>query len=287
MHMLQLTSLQAQSADSYCRAVAGYLSRRLGAEIQFFDAADWRRRRGALDKGEIVVAWLCGLHYVQRLPDQDAPIELLAAPVYRAARYAQRPIYFSDVVVRAGSPFRHFSDLRGARWAFNEPDSQSGFHVVRHYLAATGRDWGFFGQIVASDGHTNSLRLILDGKIDATAVDSTVLESELQYAPALRDAFRIIEVLGPSPVPPWIVSQRLPQSLRHEIRQALLAAHEDDTAGAALRQDGVLHFTAVSDIEYDPIRQMMQQADAAGLERGEAFWRLPNVAAEGFKKAPP
>src|SRR5213080_3614422 len=76
------------------------------------------------------LCFLCGLLYVR----VAAKLEPLAALVLQGERYSGRPIYFSDIIVRADSPLRTFADLRGRSWAYNEPNSHSGYGIVRHHL---------------------------------------------------------------------------------------------------------------------------------------------------------
>jgi hypothetical protein len=134
----------------------------------------------------------------------DEPgMELLAAPVMRGGRYGLGPVYFSDVVVRAGHAARTFDDLAGARFAFNERTSHSGYGVVRHALAERGYTTGFFSSMVESGAHQRSLRLITGGEVDASAIDSTVLETEFLRTPKLRQQLKVVSTLGPSPIPPW------------------------------------------------------------------------------------
>src|SRR5258708_4278417 len=90
------------------------------------------------DVAEADVAFLSGLPYVRLMEEDEPLIEVLAAPVLHGARYRGRPICFSDVIVRRDSHFHTFADLRGARWAYNEPNSHSGHGVVRYHLAQMG-----------------------------------------------------------------------------------------------------------------------------------------------------
>ena len=70
------------------------------------DGADWRDTYSAIAAGRIDIGWICGQPYVDLLA-AGAPISLLAAPVTAGARYGGRPVYFSDVIVRRDSRFRH------------------------------------------------------------------------------------------------------------------------------------------------------------------------------------
>src|SRR6266700_234344 len=53
--------------------------------------------------GQADVGFICGLLYVRMMQWEDCPVELLAAPVLLPDRYQDRPIYFSDVIVRRES----------------------------------------------------------------------------------------------------------------------------------------------------------------------------------------
>jgi phosphonate transport system substrate-binding protein len=245
-------------------AVAAWLGRRLARPVTALDAQPWERRRAAFDAGEAQVCWLCGPPYVWR-KDAGASIELLAAPVMAAARYQGRPEYFSDVIVRAESPHQDFADLRGLTWAINERSSHSGYFVTRQHLAQLGIRGGFFGDVVESGAHQRSLELLLGGRIDATAIDSTVLELALEADPSLAPRIRQIARLGPSPMPPWVMRSDLPAGLRQDLRQAILEMHRDPEGQAALAKGRVARFAPVTDADYDPIRAMLASSEGVGL----------------------
>jgi phosphonate transport system substrate-binding protein len=181
------------------------------------------------------------------------------------ARYARRPVYFSDIVVRHDHSARTFADLRGTRWAINEPGSHSGYGIVRYELARRGEHAGFFTRVTETGAHQATLGMILDGEVDASAIDSTVLETEFRRLPALKRRLRIVEAWGPSPVPPWVVSRRLPLALRREVRRIMLAMHRDPGGRAILRAAHMARFASVSDQDYDPIRRMASAGCEAAL----------------------
>lgn len=264
MDLLKLTSCMAANSEFVCRQIVDYMIDRLNLSIQFVDNIPWQVREQLINAGEIQVYWICGLVYVLQV-DQQMPIELLVAPVMQGNRYQNQPIYFSDVIVRQESRFQSFADLRGASWAYNEPRSHSGYYLTRYSLAAKGLGSDFFGQVVASGAHQTSLQLVLRGEIDASAIDSTVLALELQRDPTLADQIRIIDSLGPSPIPPWIVSTNVPLSIRQDLRRAFLEMHTDRAGKTILAQALIDRFVPVLDSDYDPIRMMLKQAEAVML----------------------
>jgi phosphonate transport system substrate-binding protein len=200
---------------------------------------------------------MCGLQYVYAVERGEKPgIDLLAAPVMSGHRYANTPVYFSDVVVRTDSAARSLKDLRGARWAYNEPTSQSGYNITRYTLATRGELTGFFGEAIASGAHEQSLELLLRGEIDATAIDSTVLDQELRCRPDLAARIRVIEALGPSPIPPLVVSRSVPDPLRIRWQAIVLGMHTDPAGQGVLASGAVSRFSRVNDADYDAIREM-------------------------------
>lgn len=255
----------ADNAEATCRAITMYLGGKLGIATEFVDCIPWQERERQLDEGRIHVCWICGLPYVWKADADNSAVEACVAPVMAAQRYADRPVYYSDIVVRRDSTYRGFADLRGASWAYNEANSHSGFNVVRHHLATLGEAGGYFSRAVESGAHQTSLEMIVDARIDASAVDSTVLEAELERRPRLRDEIRVIGTLGPSPMPPWVLLKTLAPELRAGIRDTLLAMHADSAGARILEQWGIAHFAAVDDAAYHPIRRMAQLADGVRL----------------------
>jgi len=255
----------APNADETCRAITDYLGRKLALHVEFVGDISWRERERQFDTGQIQLCWLCGLPYVWKADAPAPAIELVAAPVMSASRYDDRSQYFSDVVVNSRSRFASFDDLRGASWAYNEPHSHSGYNVVRHHLSLLGEFEGYFGETVESGAHQASLAMIVDGSIDASAIDSTVLEAELARAPHLRSEIRVISTLGPSPMPPWVMRKDLPDVLKQSLRDVFMGMGSDAAGKEILGNWGMACFVEVDDAAYDPIRLMLRSAGPVRL----------------------
>ena len=265
MPSLKLASCMAENTESFCGAVTGYLGDALGISIEYVSGIPWQERERLFDAREIQILWLCGLPYVQKADRSDPMIELLAAPIPTGARYLGRPVYFSDVVVRRDSPYRSLFDLRGAAWAYNEPRSHSGYNVVRAYLAEFGQNEGFFGEAFESGAHTASFEMLLRGAVDGAAIDSTVLEWLLAESNKIAERIRVIDTLGPSPIPPWVISQSVSETLRRDLRALLLGMRQSPRGLAILARGRIERFTESLDSDYDPIRRMAKTAERVVL----------------------
>ncbi len=169
----------------------------------------------------------------------------------RGRRYGGRPIYFSDVVVRRDWPANSFEALAGARFAVSERTSHSGYGIVRYTLAQHEYDGPFFGAVIESGAHERSLELILNGQADASAIDSTALDTQLRRRPQLAENLRVVATLGPSPSPPLVASRLAATRLRAAVVDALLHMPEDPFGVKVLVKARVAGFAPVADTDYE------------------------------------
>ncbi len=260
MKPLLFTSCLAANADFIGEALASYVAQEFQIPTQFIGDISTKERENLFEAGEIQVCWMCGLQYVRKI-EQKLPLELLAAPVMQESRYQNRPIYFSDIVVHAQSSIQNFEELEGVSWAYNEPGSHSGCYLVRSHLASLGKNAEFFGKIVQSGGHQLSLQMILNQQITASALDSTVLDLELKNFPEFRSQIRIIETIGPSPIPPWVIWKNVSLELKKAL-QTLFFEMDETPQGQEILAEGLMRrFDPIKDQDYHPIRQMAQEAE--------------------------
>jgi len=258
----------APNADYIAQAVCAYLAEALAVTVTWVDDLAWEARYRALDAGRVDVAWICGAPYSQRASLTQPPVNLLAAPVWHGAPYADRPVYFSAVVVHADATYQAWQDLRGARWGYNEPNSFSGYHVVTHQLAVLGETKGFFGRGIQVGSHQQALRLVARGALDVAAIDSTVLAQALVDEPPLASQVRTLLLLGPNPMPPWVVSTRVPLAQQARLRQALLEMDRLAHGQIRLANTPVTRFAPVTPATYQPIARLLDVAQ--GIQPAEA-----------------
>jgi phosphonate transport system substrate-binding protein len=262
---LKSTSLMSSNTDSVVRTISDYLSERTGFHTKFINDISWQERESLLDANKIEIAWICGLPYILRANQAASSIELLAAPVMQGDRYRNQPIYYSDIVVHRDSHFQTFADLRGTSWADNESGSHSGYNLIRYHLATLSNNLSYFSEMIESGSHLASLQMILERKIDASAIDSIVLEVELRRSPSLSTNLRIIKTLGPSPVPPLVIKRSLSKETKIYLRELLIHMHEEPDGQTILSHLKLARFVQVEDTDYDVIRYMTQKVKLAGL----------------------
>ena len=236
-----------------------YIARYLGERLDLATSLHVGHELTEFARGEAEIGFLCGLLYVHLRRTSSCPVELLAAPVLLGTRYQDAPRYFSDVVVRRESSHASFDDLRGCCWAYNERASHSGYNLVYYSLLRRGLTLDYFHQTIKTGSHLQSLRAVLNGEADATALDSHLLDVLLQQQPELSNSLRVVATLGPSPMPPLVIAHSLHPDLKQRIRSTLLTMHRDPLAARELSKGQIKRFTSVSDEDYDPIRRMFDQ----------------------------
>jgi phosphonate transport system substrate-binding protein len=261
LRQLRMATFLAPNVYPAYKFIAEYVGEKLDLQVDLIVGSSFDQ----FERGEADFGFICGLPYVELADRDPAPVELVAAPVLQGERFQGRPVYFSDVIVRSDSPYRSFEDLSGCRWSFNDRDSQSGYGITRYWLASRGENQSYFGQIVEAGFHQESIRLVCEGVVDASAIDCQVLAVEMRENPELASQLKLLDALGPSSIQPVVAASHLPDELKAGLRKVFLEMGEDPVTKAPLAYGFIKCFAPVEDSSYDDIRQMKAMADSAGI----------------------
>lgn len=197
---------------------------------ELVDGGDWND----LEARNIDLAFICSPPLIWL----GGAVEAIAAPVLADPRFGGKPLYSSEVIVNRDSPFQSLEDLRGARWAVNEPSSWSGYWVTLQRVGS----WAFFGEVVEAGFHERALRMVAEGKVDGSAIDCHVLGVVLKNDPNLAARLRMVETLGPAPSQPVVVRAGLGERVKARIQERLLGLR-----GPLMREFGVEGFAPAPD----------------------------------------
>ena len=195
------------------RPLYEFVAKACGAD-ELVDGGDWRE----LEAGLIDLAFICSPPVIWL----GGAVEAVAAPVLVDPRFGGKPLYTSEVIVRRDSSFQSLEDLRGARWAINEPSSWSGYWVTLDRVGS----WDFFGEVVDAGFHERALRMVADGAVEGSAIDCHVLGVVLKKDPELAAKLRVVATLGPAPSQPVVVRSGLDPDVKARIRERLLALND-------------------------------------------------------------
>ena len=211
------------------------------------------------------VCFVCSLPYVMFERQGIAPAAPIAAPVLRGERYGGRPIYYSDVIVHRDSDASSFLDLKGRSWSFNEPLSQSGYGITRYHLVSIGETGGFFSEVIDAGFHEESVRMVAEGRVDASAIDSQVLAIEMRDHPEVTQNIKVIDSLGPSTIQPVAVSKRFDREFREAVAKVMVGFHKTERGREILDLGLVERWVPMQASDYDDIRAMVDACEQAGF----------------------
>ena len=224
--------------DAGARLFADALAARIGRKLAVTITPDYERLLDGLVVGGVAVAWMPPLLHV-RAALQGA---LLAAVSQRNGALAYR----AALVVRADSHRTTVRGLRGARAAWADPYSASGYLFPQLHLLAAGVDPRY--DLATERYHGSAAaacRAVADGDADVAAhyiSDAAgasregnwrLAQLELRHALgyAVAGELRVLDVTDPIPPDGMVLAPPLDGRLQAAVRDALLSLH-DDAAGA-------------------------------------------------------
>ncbi|MDI1476471.1 PhnD/SsuA/transferrin family substrate-binding protein [Polyangium sp. y55x31] len=265
VRMVMSAAFVSESGIDLYENIAHHLARKNGITIEVTTGLAYSTINSMLQTGAVELGFICGLPYTA-LRDEPTPrAELLGAPVMKYPRYGGRPVYFADLVVRSDSTYHSLEDLRGRTFVYNDERSHTGYNAPRHRLMERGFTSGFFGKVVRSGSHEESIRMVAAGEADASWVDSLVLDYDREKRRGRAGEVRVLESIGPMTVSPVIASPDLPAELRAALRRTLLGMHEDPDGKRLLDDALIERFAPVEDDQYDEHRSMKTAAEKAGI----------------------
>jgi len=259
---IAIVSYLAPNMFEFYEAVAASLNRALGLETELVQSQYDPLEDPALLADRIDIALICGLPFARHYQVAGHQLQALVAPVMQASRYQNCPVYFSDIIVRSSSNIQGFEDLHLKVLCYNEPGSNSGYNLLRQKLIESGYPRRFFSRVIQSGSHQHSIRWVADGLADCAAIDSTVLEQELRTYPELLSRLRVIESIGPCPMPPVVVARRLGSALIARVKSALL--QPDAELQLAMERSHIRGYVSVRSEDYTPLHRLYEAAVQAG-----------------------
>jgi ABC-type phosphate/phosphonate transport system substrate-binding protein len=201
-------------------------------------------------------AFMCGFPFARAAEAGRAP-RLLAAPV--PTRWGA-PVYATDLVVAADSPFRTLADTFGHRLAWTVEHSHSGYNAPRHHLLAQ-RAPGRPRLYAATVGPLVTPRAVvvavLEGHAEVGPLDGWWHDLLRLHEPETAARLRVVATTDPAPVPPLVASAATPAETAARLRPALLALPPEPV----LRLDG---FAPADPARYAVTMAWEREALAAG-----------------------
>lgn len=237
---------------AYYKQLLDYIGEKLGRPVELIDKETYAEINDLLKAGEIDVAFVCGGPYVDG--HDSFGLELLVAP----QAYGES-VYYSYIIVPFDSPVKSLEELRGKVFAFTDPLSNTGKLVPTYMLAKMGETPdSFFSEYIYTYKHDKSIERVAQKIVDGAAVDSLVWEYLNRTNPGLTSKTKIIKKSPPYGIPPVVARPGLDPTLKEQIKNILLNAHEDKTGKQILKKMMINKFVVIDDSAYNTIRDMQK-----------------------------
>jgi len=92
-----------------------------------------------------------------------------------------------------------------------------------------------------------------------------VLDVLLQRDAEAAAQIRVIDMLGPSTIPPVVVAKNVDAELKRQIQEALVTLHHDEHTVSQLHKGSIERFVPVTNEDYQDIRKMLLHVQVTEL----------------------
>jgi phosphonate transport system substrate-binding protein len=235
----------------YYKQMLDYVGAKLGQPVEMVQKENYDETDKMLEKGELTFAFVCSGPYTK--DHEKFGAELLVAP----QSYGQ-PFYHAYIIVHKDSPIKDLAGLKGKKFAFTDPKSNTG-KIVPTYMV--GKEFNetpekFFGKTIFTRSHDKSVEAVAKKLVDGASVDSLIYDYAVKKNPTFTSQTKIIRKSPKYAIPPVIVRKDTDPALKAKIKEIFLNMHNDPEGKAILSGIMVDKFIVPKDADYNTVREM-------------------------------
>jgi phosphonate transport system substrate-binding protein len=241
------TESSTQITDRW-QPLLDHIERVMNVKVKPYSASDYAGIIEAMRFKKIEVAYFGPKSYTEAAERSNA------WAIAREMKIDGSTGYHGVLITKKDSGLKTFDDLKGKTFAFNDPNSTSGYLVpMTHFL----RDLNivpeeYFSRVTFSGSHEASMMSVKLGNVDAASTNDLDMDRKLQSGGISPDDFNIIWKSDMIPGSPLAVRGDLPYSFVMKLQKAIISFN--DPKGLEKLQLG--GFIIAEDSDYDPIRAM-------------------------------
>lgn len=250
LHIAVAAMISPETTRQYYEELLRLVADRMGRRAVFSQRRTYAEVNTMVMNKEVDAAFVCAGPYTKG--HEQFGMEMIAVPVVHGVT-----VYHSYILAHRDSSYNSLNDLRGKKFAFTDPDSNTGSLVPTYMLARRGETpASFFREYFYSNSHDNSIKAVADGQADGAAVDSLIWEFLNTINPALTSRTKIIEKSPPYGIPPIVVHPAMDAATKKQLKQIFLTLHEEKESALLLAKIQVDRFVERDDKMYDTVREM-------------------------------
>jgi len=241
------------STLNYYTHLVDYLAARLGMQGALVRGKTYAEINDMVREGNVTLAMVCTNPYLEG--QEDFGMEALAVPEVNG-----QPVYYSYLVVPSDSHVQRLEDLRGKRFAFTDPLSNSGRLVIVYRLTLMEEtSESFFSQYIFTYSHEHAIKAVADGLVDGAAVDSLIYDYLAEVQPERTAGTKVVARYGPFGSNPVVVRPDLDPVLKAQLQDLLLNMDQDPEGQGILSDLRIDRFVRPDDSAYDSVREMRRR----------------------------
>ena len=242
------------------------LEEAIGIPVEEYHATNYSAVIEAMRTGHAQVANLGPFAYVHA-------VDRAGAECFAVSGVDGTHGYYSEIIVRADSDIQTLADLEGREFGFVDPESTSGNivpsnEILKYFslskpelsfedLHVNGR---FFSSVMFTGNHANSVQGVYMNDVEAAAVASSTLTSQIKNGLVEEDSIRVIYTSPLIPSSPFCYKDSLPQELKDLLKQFFYDWDNEEFWEIRSTTPGTRYFP-VNDNEYDYVRELRDKFD--------------------------
>jgi phosphonate transport system substrate-binding protein len=245
--------------------ILAQLEKDLGVKVKQVSATDYRGTIEALKFKKAELGHLGPKSYVEASTNNYANVEPIAQLQLANGSLGYR----SCLIVNAESDIFSPEDMTGKTFAFNDPNSTSGYLVPSaFFMMEMGVDpKKHFSKVTFSGSHEASILAVAAKKVEIASTNLPDLQQLTRENKVPRGALRVIWVSKLIPNDPIVVRKDLPASFKSAIQESLTTMRTRNPE--AFKEIGawVGNFVVADDGKYQVIRELNETAKKLAAQK--------------------
>ena len=245
--------------------ILAQLEKDLGVKVKAVTATDYRGTIEALKFKKAELGHLGPKSYVEASNNNYANVE----PVAQLQLANGSLGYRSCLIVHSDSDIFSPEDMAGKTFAFNDPNSTSGYLVPSaFFMMEMGVDpKKLFSKVTFSGSHEASILAVSAKKVEIASTNLPDLQQLTRENKVPRGALRVIWVSKIIPNDPIVVRKDLPPSFKSAIQESLTTMRARNTE--AFKEIGAWlgGFVPADDSKYQVIRDLNETAKRLAAQK--------------------
>ena len=245
--------------------ILAQLEKDLGVKVKSVTATDYRGTIEALKFKKAEIGHLGPKSYVEASTNNYANVEPIAQLQLANGSLGYR----SCLIVHSDSDLFSPEDMAGKTFAFNDPNSTSGYLVPSAFfmMELSVDPKKYFSKITFSGSHEASILAVANKKVEVASTNLPDLQQLTREGKVPRGGLRVIWVSKLIPNDPIVVRKDMPASLRSAIQESLttMKARSPET----FKEIGawVGGFVPADDAKYQVIRDLNDVAKKLAAQK--------------------